>query len=174
LIVFHADSIEKQCRKRMSQNRKTSILRGEGRMAEWLKAPDRKSIPLPRTRAPSVRLDKWLWAVRVFKTRSLASAACRHGHVTISGQKAKPSREVRVGDLLILLKDNLTRTFKVLQLLDHRVGAPVAREFVEDQTPASELEKARQPAFRPVDLRLKASGRPTKKERRILDRWKEP
>jgi ribosome-associated heat shock protein Hsp15 len=133
-----------------------------------------KTIPLAGTPAQSVRLDKWLWAARVFKTRSQASDACRQGHVTLSGQKAKPSREVRVGDVLVVLKDQLTRTFKVLQLLHHRVGAPLAREFVEDQTPASELEKARQNAFRPVGARPKGSGRPTKKERRILDRWKEP
>ncbi len=120
----------------------------------------------------SVRLDKWLWAVRVFKTRSVAAAACRQGHVTLAGQAAKPSREVRTNDVIVVLKDNLTRTFKVLQLLNHRVGAPKAREFVEDQTPAAEFEKARA-AFRPAGFRPKGAGRPTKKERRILDRWGE-
>ncbi|MGA2174337.1 MAG: RNA-binding S4 domain-containing protein [Verrucomicrobiota bacterium] len=134
---------------------------------------DPQAAPFPDTRAPSVRLDKWLWAVRVFKTRSLAAAACRQGRVTISGQPAKPAREVRINDLIVVLKDNLTRTFKVLQLLDHRVGAPKAREFVQDQTPASEFEKARAPAFRPIGYRPKGAGRPTKKERRILDRWAE-
>jgi ribosome-associated heat shock protein Hsp15 len=121
-----------------------------------------------------VRLDKWLWAVRVYKTRSQAADACRHGHITISNQKAKPSRDARVGEVIVALKDNITRTYKVLQLLDRRVSAKLAREFVEDQTPAAELEKLRQPAFRPIGLRPKGTGRPTKKERRLLDRWQEP
>ena len=94
----------------------------------------------------SVRLDKWLWAVRVFKTRALACAACRQGHVTISGQPAKPSREIRVNVVLVVRKDNLTRQYKVLQVLDHRVGAPKAREVVEDQTDPSELQKPREPS----------------------------
>jgi ribosome-associated heat shock protein Hsp15 len=131
------------------------------------------SKPAPAPPSPP-RLDKFLWAVRVFKTRALASASCHQGHVTISGQKAKPSRQVRVGDTFIILKDNLTRTFKVLQLLHQRVGAPVTRAFVEDLTPAEEFEKARRPALPPIGLRPKGSGRPTKKERRTLDHWQEP
>ncbi len=119
----------------------------------------------------SVRLDKWLWAVRVFKTRALACAACRQGHVTISGQAAKPSREVRANEVVVVRKDNLTRQFKVLQLLDHRVSAPKARGYVEDQTAPSELAKPRQPDFRPFLFRPKGSGRPTKKERREIDRF---
>ena len=119
----------------------------------------------------SVRMDKWLWAVRVFKTRSLAAEASRQGHVTISGQPAKASRAVRVNDILIVRKDNLTRQFKVLQLLDHRVGAPKAREYAEDQTSPSELEKKREPSFHPFFFRPKGAGRPTKKERRDLDRF---
>ena len=116
----------------------------------------------------SLRIDKWLWAVRVFKTRSLASASCRHGHVKISGQPVKPSRPVRIADVIVVKKDQITRTLKVLQLLEQRVGAPAAKEYVEDQTPASEWEKPREPYFRPF-ARPKGSGRPTKKERRQLD-----
>jgi ribosome-associated heat shock protein Hsp15 len=119
----------------------------------------------------SVRLDKWLWAVRVFKTRSLASDACRRGHVTISGLPAKPSREVRVNDIVVVCKDDLTRQFKVLQLLDHRVGAPKARDYAEDQTAPSEFEKKREANFRPFVFRPKGSGRPTKKERRDMGRF---
>jgi len=119
----------------------------------------------------SVRLDKWLWAVRVFKTRALACAACRQGHVTISGQRVKPSREVHANEVVVVRKDQLTRQFKVLQLLDQRVGAPKAREYVEDQTDPSELAKPRQPDFRPFLFRPKGSGRPTKKERRAIDRF---
>lgn len=116
----------------------------------------------------SVRIDKWLWAARVFKTRSLASDSCRHGHVTISGQPVKPSRLVRIQDVIVVKKDQMTRTFKVLQLLERRVGAAAAKEFVEDQTPASEWEKPREPYFHPF-ARPRGSGRPTKKERRQLD-----
>jgi ribosome-associated heat shock protein Hsp15 len=118
----------------------------------------------------SVRLDKWLWSVRVFKSRVLATAACRQGRVTIAGQPAKPSREVRVNEVIVVLKDSLRRQFKVLRLLDHRVGAPKAPAYVEDQTAPSEFEKRRQPDFRPFVFRPKGSGRPTKKERRDMDR----
>ena len=118
--------------------------------------------------ADSVRIDKWLWAARVFKTRSLASDSCRHGHVTISGQPVKPARLVRIQDVIVVKKDQMTRTFKVLQLLERRVGAAAAKEYAEDLTPASEWEKPREPDFHPF-FRPKGSGRPTKKERRQLD-----
>jgi ribosome-associated heat shock protein Hsp15 len=116
-----------------------------------------------------VRIDKWLWAVRVFKTRSLATDACRNGRVTIGGQLVKPSRDVRIGETIVVQKDELTRTFKVLGILHQRVGAPVAKEFVEDLTPASEFEKKREPNFVPPMYRAKGAGRPTKKDRRALD-----
>jgi len=115
-------------------------------------------------------MDKWLWAVRVFKTRSLASDACRHGRVTIAGLPVKASREVKIDDVIVVKKDELTRTFKVLQLLQQRVGAPAAKEYAEDQTPESELQKAREPRFTPTFFRPKGAGRPTKKERRDLVR----
>ena len=115
-----------------------------------------------------MRIDKWLWAARVFKTRSLASDACRHGRVKIAGQPVKPSRQVRLNDVIVVAKDQMTRTFKVLQLLERRVGAAAAREYAQDLTPASEFEKPREPYFHPF-ARPKGSGRPTKKERRSLD-----
>jgi ribosome-associated heat shock protein Hsp15 len=115
-------------------------------------------------------MDKWLWAARVFKTRGLASDACRHGRVAIAGLPVKASREVKINDVIVVKKDGLTRTFKVLQLLQQRVGAPVAKEYVEDQTPESELQKAREPRFTPpLFFRPKGSGRPTKKERRAIN-----
>jgi ribosome-associated heat shock protein Hsp15 len=116
-----------------------------------------------------VRIDKWLWAVRVFKTRSLATDACRNGRVTIGGNAIKPSREVRVGETIVVQKDEMTRTFKVLGLLEKRVGAKIAKDFVEDQTPASELQKKREPNFLPPMFRPKGAGRPTKRDRRALD-----
>ena len=119
--------------------------------------------------ANSVRMDKWLWAVRIFKTRSLAAAACQQGKVTIAGLVVKASGEVKINDVIVVKKDDLTRTFKVLQLLHRRVGAPSAREFVEDQTPAAELQKHREPRLQPLFLRPKGAGRPTKKERRTIN-----
>jgi ribosome-associated heat shock protein Hsp15 len=116
-----------------------------------------------------VRIDKWLWAVRVFKTRSLATDACRNGRVKINGQMTKPSHEVRIGEIIVVQKDEMTRTFKVLGILQQRVGAQVAKEFVEDLTPASEFQKKREPNFLPPMHRPKGAGRPTKKDRRTLD-----
>ncbi len=118
----------------------------------------------------SVRMDKWLWAARVFKTRSLATDACRHGHVTIGGLPVKPARDVRVGEIIVVRKDEITRQYKVLQLLEQRVGAPKAAEFAEDQTSPEELQKRREPNLKPYVFRPKGAGRPTKKERREIDK----
>jgi ribosome-associated heat shock protein Hsp15 len=116
-----------------------------------------------------VRIDKWLWAVRVFKTRSLATDACRNGRVTIGGQSTKPSRDVHIGETIVVQKDEMTRTFKVLGLLEKRVGAQVAKQYMEDLTPPSEFQKKREPNFVPPMYRPKGAGRPTKKDRRALD-----
>jgi ribosome-associated heat shock protein Hsp15 len=121
----------------------------------------------------SVRIDKWLWAVRIFKTRSLATNACRAGKVTIGGQTVKPSREVRINDLVLAESGGITRTTKVLGLLEQRVGAQAAREFAEDLTPASEYEKPREPVLQPLFHRPKGTGRPTKKDRRQLGKFGE-
>jgi ribosome-associated heat shock protein Hsp15 len=117
-----------------------------------------------------VRLDKWLWAVRVFRTRSLAADACRRGRVTIDGQPAKPSRDVRINDIVVVLKEDVSRCFKVLQPLNVRVGAQKVREFAEDQTPPSEVKKPVETSSGPFAMRPKGSGRPTKKERRQIER----
>ncbi len=116
-----------------------------------------------------VRLDKWLWAVRIFKTRSLATQACRKGSVMIGGRPVRPSRDVKIDDVIVVEKDDITRTLKVLRPLDHRVGAPIAKECFEDKTPPSEYEKARAAKSVPRLLRPRGAGRPTKKERRAID-----
>ncbi len=116
----------------------------------------------------SVRIDKWLWAVRIYKTRTLAAAACRNGRVTISGQPVKPSREVRINDLILAQNGDITRTMKVLGLLERRVGAAAVAEFAEDLTPPSEYEKPKSPVLPPLFHRPKGMGRPTKKDRRAL------
>ncbi len=120
-----------------------------------------------------VRIDKWLWAVRIYKTRSLATTACRAGQVTIGGQPVKPSREVKINDLILAKTGEITRTTKVLGLLEQRVGAQAAKEFAEDLTPASEYEKPRAPALQPLFHRPKGTGRPTKRDRRRLGKFGE-
>jgi ribosome-associated heat shock protein Hsp15 len=116
----------------------------------------------------SVRLDKWLWAARIFKTRTQAADACRNGRVTIGGQPVKPSREVKIGDVILSHTDDFTRTIKVIALLERRVGGAAAKEFAEDLTPPSEYEKRRQPVLQPLFFRPKGMGRPTKKDRRAM------
>lgn len=115
-----------------------------------------------------VRADRWLWAVRLYKTRSLAGAACEAGHVKINGHPCKPARTVRVGDVLNAFAGGIQRTVKVLGVLENRVGAKLVAQHLEDLTPAAEYEKAREKQFAPVGIRPKGAGRPTKKERRTL------
>ncbi len=118
----------------------------------------------------SVRFDKWLWAVRLYKTRTLAAAACRHGHVTVEGQPVKAARDVRVGETVQARTGEIVRTVKVLKPLDHRVGAALVKEFAEDHTPESEYQKQREKTYLPpLFFRPKGAGRPTKKERRQID-----
>jgi ribosome-associated heat shock protein Hsp15 len=117
-----------------------------------------------------VRIDKWLWAVRLFKTRSLAAGACRDGQVLVGGQRVKPARDVRVGELVGAKVGGVQRTVKVLGFPRSRVSAKVVAEFMEDLTPAAEYEKARE-ASRLVQFTWpKGTGRPTKKNRRLWER----
>lgn len=125
--------------------------------------------PPNETGGAGVRLDKWLWAVRAYKTRSLAIEACKAGHVKIAGQRVKPSHEVKLGEIIAFRSGELDRSFRVLGLVEQRVGAPKAKEYAEDLTPASEYEKARQPVVAPLFHRPKGAGRPTKRDRRLLE-----
>ena len=121
-----------------------------------------------------VRLDKWLWAVRLFATRSQATAACHGGHVKVNGQNAKPARHVHPGEIISARVGDMTRTIKVLALLGQRIGAALVPNYLEDLTPPSEYEK-RERAHPPATfLRPKGSGRPTKKDRRDLKRMWDP
>lgn len=120
-----------------------------------------------------VRVDKWLWAVRVFKTRSIATEACKKGRVSIGGVTIKPSRTIRVGEVITVRKPPIEYSFRVLQLLVSRVGAKRVAEFMENITPQAQyelLELQRVSGF--VD-RAKGLGRPTKKDRRDLDQFAE-
>jgi ribosome-associated heat shock protein Hsp15 len=115
-----------------------------------------------------VRIDKWLWCVRLYKSRTLATEACEAGKVRVSGQPAKPARTVKIGDIITATVGNVTRTVRVLRLLEQRVGAPKVPEFMEDLTPPEEFGKARAESARVSGFRSKGAGRPTKRDRRIL------
>lgn len=117
-----------------------------------------------------LRIDKWLWAVRILKTRSMATAACKAGKVKIDGQAVKPSREVRK-DLIIHIQDGpLTRIIRVVDMLHNRVGPKLVSAFMLDLTPPEEYEKHRQ-ILKSGTKRPRGAGRPTKKERREIDNW---
>jgi ribosome-associated heat shock protein Hsp15 len=119
----------------------------------------------------SVRIDKWLWAVRLYKTRSLATAACNAGKVRIQDHPVKPARDVRVGEIISAGVADIVRTVKVVALLDKRVGAKLVASYLEDLTPAEEYEKQRERHAHPVAVRPPGAGRPTKKERRSLNNF---
>jgi ribosome-associated heat shock protein Hsp15 len=116
--------------------------------------------------ASEVRIDKWLWAVRLYKTRTVAAEACKAGHVKVGGQPIKPSRDIRLGETIEAKTGEITRTVRVLGLVEQRIGAKLVSQYLEDLTPASEYEKLRLPSFRPLFWRPKGSGRPSKKQRR--------
>ena len=124
--------------------------------------------------AETARIDKWLWAARIFKTRSIASDACKNGRVTIGGVNMKPSRSVKVGDVVSVKKPPITYSFKVLKTIEQRVRAKLLPEIYENVTDPKQyelLEMSRISGF--VD-RARGTGRPTKKERRALDAFVEP
>ena len=115
------------------------------------------------------RLDKWLWAVRLFKTRTQASEACRGGLVKFNGEPAKPARDVRVGDVFEVRLDGLRKTVKVRALLDRRVGAKLVDQYLEDLTPAAEYMRHLQSKAQTPFKREPGAGRPTKRERREIE-----
>ncbi len=117
----------------------------------------------------SYRLDKWLWAVRIFKTRSLATDACRAGSVDVNAQLAKPARDVRLGEQVTVRQGLVTRTLQVVGMPPSRVGAKRVPEYCTDLTPPTEFEKARTQPVQQLLAREKGSGRPTKRDRRLLD-----
>lgn len=124
--------------------------------------------------AEVARIDKWLWAARIFKTRSIASDACKNGRVTVGGVNVKPSRTVKVGDVVSVKKPPVVYSFKVLKTIEQRVGAKLVTEIYENVTDPKQyelLEMSRISGF--VD-RARGTGRPTKKERRALDAFAEP
>lgn len=119
------------------------------------------------------RVDKWLWAMRVFKTRTMATDACKKGRVSVGGAECKPSRTVKPGDVVDVRKPPITYTFRVLALSENRLGAKLVENYLENITPKSQyeiLEMTRISGF--VD-RHKGLGRPTKREGRELSKFRE-
>ncbi len=116
-----------------------------------------------------VRIDKYLWAIRVFKTRTEATEACNGGKVKIGGVNAKPSKDVRPGDIINVRKGAVNYTFRVIDGLDKRVGAKLVPDYAENLTPEEELQKLRAPVETFFVTRDRGAGRPTKKDRRDIE-----
>jgi ribosome-associated heat shock protein Hsp15 len=116
-----------------------------------------------------MRLDQWLWAVRVFKSRTLAADAIKAGHARVNGETAKPSHEVKPGEIVTARVGVMTRTMRVNAAPMSRVGAKLVAQFAEDLTPPEEWEKRNEPMLLPPGFRPRGAGRPTKRDRREID-----
>lgn len=121
-----------------------------------------------------VRIDKWLWAVRLFKTRTIAAEACKKGKVIIGSTAVKPSRNVKVGDIVCIKRNPILFSFKVLALSENRMNAKLVPGFMENVTTADQLELIELAKLAGQTGRDRGTGRPTKKERRELDDFIEP
>ena len=120
------------------------------------------------------RIDKWLWAARIFKTRSIAADACKNGRVTINGVNVKPSRPLKVGEVVSVKKPPITYSFKVLKCIEQRVGAKLLPEIYENMTDPKQYELLEMSRISGFINRARGTGRPTKKERRALDDFIDP
>lgn len=118
------------------------------------------------------RIDKYLWSVRAFKTRSQASDACKNGRVSIGGSKVKPAKEVKVGDIIKVRNRGIHFEYKVLETIQKRVGAKLVELYMKDVTPIEELERLEIMRLAQKEYRNKGEGRPTKKDRRTIDNFK--
>jgi ribosome-associated heat shock protein Hsp15 len=116
-----------------------------------------------------VRIDKYLWAIRVFKTRTEATDACKGGKIRVNGADIKPSKAVKPGDVIVARKGAVAYIYKVLELIDKRQGAKLVPRYAENQTPEEELAKLRAPVETFFLKRDRGTGRPTKKDRRQMD-----
>ncbi len=118
-----------------------------------------------------VRIDKWLWAMRLFKTRSIAADACKKGKIMMSGQNLKPSRTIKVGDIIQIRKSPIIYSFRVLALTENRLGAKLVPEYIENVTTPDQYELLEITKISGFINRDKGTGRPTKKDRRDLDEF---
>jgi ribosome-associated heat shock protein Hsp15 len=117
----------------------------------------------------STRVDRWLWSVRVFKTRTLATEACRSGHVAVNRAVTKPSTQVKAGDVVTIRMDGRDRVLEVARVISNRVGAPIAAQCVVDRSPGP---ASAEPAAGGL-VRDRSTGRPTKRDRRLIDRLRQ-
>lgn len=122
----------------------------------------------------AARLDKWLWASRIFKTRSIAADACKNGRVTKEGVTMKPSRTVKVGEVINVKKPPITYSFKILNAIENRVGAKLISEVYENVTDPKQYELLEMSRISGFIDRQKGTGRPTKKDRRAMEAFTEP
>ena len=120
----------------------------------------------------NLRIDKWLWAVRIFKTRSQAADACKKGKILIDEVPVKPSRIIKKGEIVFVKNPPVIYQYKVLGLLGNRQSAKIVIDYVEDVTPEEEKEKLEIKRFTGFEIRNRGIGRPTKKERRLIDQLK--
>ena len=120
---------------------------------------------------PEARIDKWMWAVRIYKTRTIAAEACKKGRVSINGAQAKPARTVKPGDVIQVKKFPITYSFKVLQAIEKRVGAKLVPEVMENVTTPDQYELLEMSKISGFVDRARGTGRPTKKDRRDLDEF---
>ena len=120
------------------------------------------------------RIDKWLWAARIFKTRSIAADACKNGRVMVGGTTVKPSRMVRVGETVNVRKPPVTYSFKILKTIEQRVGAKLLPEIYENVTTADQYELLEMNRISGFVDRARGTGRPTKKDRRAMDAFVQP
>lgn len=119
--------------------------------------------------ADEVRIDKYLWAIRVFKTRSEAADACKGNRVKVNDSDVKPSKMVRIGDRIEVRKAAVHYTYRVTGLIENRVGAQLVPQYAENLTPQSEIDKLKAPVETFFVKRDRGAGRPTKKDRRTID-----
>lgn len=115
------------------------------------------------------RIDKWLWAARIFKTRSIAADACKNGRVTIGGVNVKPSHVVKAGEVVAVRKPPVTYSFRILKTIEQRVGAKLLPEIYENVTPPDQYELLEMNRISGFVDRARGTGRPTKKDRRAMD-----
>ena len=120
------------------------------------------------------RIDKWMWASRIFKTRTIAAEACKKGRVNINGSQAKPARMVKPGDVVSVKKPPITYSFRVLQAIEKRVGAKLLPEIMENVTPKEQYELLEMSRISGFIDRARGTGRPTKKDRRSLNEFITP
>lgn len=118
-----------------------------------------------------VRVDKYLWAMRIYKTRSIATDACKCGRVKMNGVELKPSRTFHVGDEFTVRKGPITYTYRILQLASNRLGAKMVPEYLQDITPKEQLEILELARFTAQSGRDRGAGRPTKKDRREIEQF---